>query len=94
MLVYLQHLITRLDEETPGWKEESVILLDGARYHTGEAIRRYIHKMQISVIWSAPYSYSTAPVESLFSCLKFGELNPNRLPMGKKVSHVIILLIP
>ena len=45
MLAFLQHLVAKLDEETPGWREETHILLDGARYHTGEEIREYIHKM-------------------------------------------------
>ena len=38
------------------------------------------------MIWSAPYSYSTAPIELLFGGLKLGELNPERQPTGKKVS--------
>ena len=46
MLVFLRHLIKQLDEERPGWREDTIILLDGARYHTGEDIREYIHKMQ------------------------------------------------
>ncbi len=87
MLAYLQHLIAELDEERPGWRGDTFILLDGARYHTGEDIREYIHKMRLPVIWSAPYSYSTAPIELLFAGLKFGELNPERLPTGKKSLH-------
>ena len=49
--------------------------------------------MQINVIWSAPYSYSTAPIELLFGNLKFGELNADRLPTGKKVSTIGLILI-
>ena len=86
MLVFLQHLVAQLDEEEPGWRENTAILLDGARYHTGDEIREYIHKLQFCVVWSAPYSYSTAPIELLFGGLKFGELNPERLATGKKVS--------
>ena len=66
--------------------------MDGARYHTGDEIRQYLHKMQLKVIWSAPYSYSTAPIELLFGGLKFGELNPEKLSMGKKVSYFLLLL--
>ena len=86
LLTFLRHLTAKLDEESPGWEAETVILLDGARYHTGEEIREYLRKMQLQVIWSAPYSYSTAPIELLFGGLKFGELNPQRQPTGKKVS--------
>lgn len=45
------------------------------------------------VIYSAPYCYSTAPVEMAFSALKLGDLNPERLPTGKKsLSHVTDLV--
>ena len=55
MLTYLQHLVAELDEQRPGWRGDTLILLDGARYHTGEDIREYIFKMRLPVIWSAPY---------------------------------------
>ena len=74
MMVFLRHLIMQLDNERPGWRADTIILLDGARYHTCEDIREYLHKMQLQVIWSAPYSYSTAPIELLFGGLKLGEL--------------------
>ena len=77
-----------LDEEEPTWREDTVILLDGARYHTGEEVREYLQKMQLRVVWSAPYSYSAAPIELLFGGLKFGELNPEKLPTGKRVSTI------
>ena len=49
--------------------------------------------MQLRVIWSAPYSYSTAPIELLFAGLKFGELNPQKAATGKKVSKLLFILI-
>ena len=85
MLVFLQYLAAKLDEERPGWRSDTYLLLDGARYHTGDEIRGFLHKMQIQVIWSAPYSYAAA-AESLFSGIKLGDLNPTRLPTGKRVS--------
>ena len=45
MLTFLRHLVMKLDEEQPDWLGETIILLDGARYHTGEEIREYIRKM-------------------------------------------------
>ena len=75
-----------LDAEIPGWQADTYLLLDGARYHVGSEIREYLHKMQLLVCWSAPYSYASASIELLFGGLKFGELNPRKLPVGKKVS--------
>ena len=85
-MTFLCHLAKQLDSERPSWREDTVILLDGARYHTGACIREYMRKLELDVIWSAPYSYSTAPIELLFGSLKFGELNPENKPAGKKVS--------
>ena len=86
MMVFLQHLVEQLDQERPSWKEDCVILLDGARYHTGSRVREYLRKLELQVIWSGPYSYSTAPIEMVFGILKFGELNPEKKATGKKVS--------
>ena len=88
MLVFLIYLVKQLDLEIPSWREETIILLDGARYHTGSKIREYLRKLEIEVIWSAPYSYSTAPIELLFGALKFGELNKDNKETGKKVSFI------
>ena len=71
-----------------------MLLLDGAKYHTGTEIRTYMRKLELKVMWSAPYSYSTAPIEMVFSVLKLGELNPEGIPTGKKVSvHLFILIL-
>jgi len=91
MMIFLIHLVNQLDEERSGWRDDTIILLDGARYHTGSLVREYMRKLELQVIWSGPYSYSTAPIEMVFGALKFGELNPNKKPTGKKVSHTIIL---
>ena len=44
-MLFLRYLVAKLDSETPGWQENSVILMDNAAYHTGEEIRSYIRKM-------------------------------------------------
>jgi len=33
MEVFFQHFAAKLDQERPQWREDSVILLDGAAYH-------------------------------------------------------------
>jgi len=52
-----------------------------------------MQKLELDVIWSSPYSYSTAPIEQLFGSLKFGDLNPENQPTGKKVSNSSLILI-
>jgi len=83
-MVFMRHLVKQLDVETPGWEDDSIILIDNAPYHTGKKIRQYFRKMQIPVMYSAPYCYSSAPIETLFAHLKLGELNSQRQSTGKK----------
>ena len=40
--------------------------------------------MRLPVFYTAPYSYTSSPIETLFAHLKLGELNPGREPVGKK----------
>jgi len=75
MMIYLIHLVNQLDQERSNWRDDTVLLLDGARYHTGSEVREYLRKLELTVIWSGPYSYSTAPIETVFAALKFGQLN-------------------
>ena len=86
MLVFMRYLMIQLDREDSDWKKKTVFLLDGARYHTSNEMREYFRKMELRIIYSGPYSYSSAPIELLFGVLKIGELNTNREPTGKKVS--------
>ena len=83
-MLFMRHLIAKLDVETPGWQENSVILLDNAPYHVSADARVYLRKLQVPVMFTAPYSYSASPIEMLFSMLKLGELNEEREPTGKR----------
>ena len=49
--------------------------------------------MQLNVIWSAPYSYSGAPIELMISGIKFKDLNSRNLSTGKRVSELLFILI-
>ena len=92
MMIFLQHLVEQLDLERPSWRDDTLLLLDGAKYHLSSQVREYMRKLDLQVIWSGPYSYSTAPIETVFAALKFGELNPDRKPSGKKVSALLLIL--
>ena len=78
MLTFFEHLIQILDREEPGWQEDSVILLDNATWNKGEQIIRALEHQGVKVMFSSPYSYSTAPIELLYAALKLGNLNPER----------------
>ena len=84
ILSFMRRLDIMLSIETPDWKETSIVLLDGAKYHTSKETRENLKKLNIPTTYSAPYCYSTAPIETLFSGLKYGELQPSSAPRGKK----------
>ena len=70
--------------ESPGWQQNSIILLDNAAYHNSAETREFFKKMALPVMYTAPYSYDAAPIEKLWSQLKLKELNPEREPTGKR----------
>ena len=61
-----------------------MFLWDNASYHSSEETRAVIRKLGLKIIFSGPYSYSSAPVELLFGNLKVGEINPDLLATGKR----------
>ena len=90
LLIFFQSLIEKLDLDTPDWREHTVFLLDGARYHTSAETLAYFEQMRLQVTFTAPYSYDSSPIERLFAGLKLGELNKEREPTGKRLSLIHI----
>ena len=84
MSLFLHKLKSVLDQETPGWEEDTVLLLDNAPYHISSEVKAVVRALNYKTIYTGPYSYSAAPIETLFSQLKFGELNPERQSTGKR----------
>ena len=41
-------------------------------------------RLQLPICYTGPYGYSAAPIECLFAGLKLADLNPERLPTGKR----------
>ena len=70
MLLFMLRLVNKLNQETPDWMSNSIVLFDNAKYHCSEDTIRGLKKLQIPVIYSGPYSYSSAPIELLFAGLK------------------------
>ena len=76
--IFLHYLIEALNNETPGWQEDTVFLWDNASYHSSTETRAVIKKFALKILFSGPYSYSAAPIELLFGSLKVDELNPEQ----------------
>jgi hypothetical protein len=43
-----------------------------------------VRALDIKLLYSGPYSYSAAPIETLFAHLKLGELNAEGQATGKR----------
>ena len=82
--IFLERLASKLTEQRPDWRQDTVLLLDGARYHNSEVARATIARLRIPICFSAPYSYETAPVELYFGIFKRTNLFTDNSPTGKK----------
>ena len=84
MALFLQNLKATLDQESPGWDMETIIMWDNAPYHVSAEIKSVVRALRLKIIYTGPYSYSGAAIETLFAHLKIGELNPEGLSTGKR----------
>ena len=57
MKMFLSCLCKQLDREISNWKEDTVLLLDGAKYHTSEECQQFLRRLGVQTIYSGPYSY-------------------------------------
>ena len=82
--LFIQKLAKKLDEDRPGWKEDTVIMMDNASYHGSQKTREYLAHKGIRTMYTAPYSYSGSPIELWFAALKSTNLNPTMQATGKR----------
>ena len=79
-----------LDRDTPKWRENSLMLIDGAVYHTAAKTMELFDELDVPLVVSAPYSYDASPIELYFASLKRGDLNPDHLPLSKSKYPIFI----
>ena len=80
----LYKLVEILNKEDKDWRKKTIVLLDNASYHKTKLVKGLIEKLQIPVLYNAPYSPQLAPIELLFAHIKKGDLNPTDMPVTKK----------
>ena len=84
MDMFFRHLVIKLDKERKNWREDTVIILDNAPYHTSESSLKTYESLNIPILFTGPNSYDAAPCELLFAQFKSVDINPRHLPLGKK----------
>ena len=76
MEVFVRELVKKLDVQRPDWRQNTILLFDGASYHTSAQTQAVLRDLDIPVIYLAPYSYNVAPCELWFGHFKSDDINP------------------
>ena len=85
MMMFLSRLAQVFREEFQRqWRDEIIVLMDGASYHRSAETRACINHLGMQVILSAPYSYAAAPAELWFAHFKKGDFNPGNIKTSKR----------
>ena len=69
MEIFFRQLVLKLDAENRRWRTKTIILLDGAPYHTSKTTMDILEELRIPVMILGPHSYDAAPVELFFACV-------------------------
>lgn len=81
--MFLRHLVEKLNYEDPEWRANSVLIMDGAAYHSADSTKALIDNLQIPTLMLGPYSYEASPCELYFATFKNADINPRHLATSK-----------
>ena len=82
--IYIRALAKLLDRENKQWRDDTIILFDGARYHNSEATINLLEALNIPILYTGPHSYAGVPIELWFSAFKSCDINPRKIPTAKR----------
>ena len=83
MRVFFIELVKILDRQRATWRNDTVILLDNAPYHTSSGSMKLFQELRMPVMFLGAHSYNLAPCELFFAKFKQKDINPRHLPTGK-----------
>jgi hypothetical protein len=89
MRLFMNELIIRLDREDKAWRRNTVLVWDGAGYHTSKETMAMLEDYQVPMLQLGAYGYLLNTPELLFAAFKSKKLNIDDVPVGKKVGHNI-----
>jgi transposase len=84
MRIFFAALVKKLDRERSNWRNDTIIVLDNAKYHGAESTLKVFESLRIPVAFLGPHSYDAAPCELFFAWFKSVDINPLHEPTGKK----------
>ena len=62
MGLVLTYLASILTAQRKNWREDTIVLLDGASWHTSGETQETLKRLNMPAIISGPYGYDGAPV--------------------------------
>ena len=77
MDIFLRQLALQLDRDRPDWRNDTVLLMDNAKYHWSKTTTKTLKSL------SGPHSYAASPCELWFASFKCRDINPRRLSLAK-----------
>jgi transposase len=84
MQMFFISLFELLDKESKNWRKDTIILMDGAKYHTSGEMMEFYRKNMAPVMFTGPHSYDASPIELFFAAFKSKDINPDRIKTGKR----------
>ena len=84
MEIFFHSLVRVLDKERKDWRQDTVILIDNARYHSAVGTIKVFKALRIPIMFTGPHSYDAAPCELFFAAFKRADINPRRVKTGKQ----------
>ena len=84
LCLFLKELFEKISLERPDFRENTILLIDGAPYHRSDETHNFLSNIGIKTVMGGPYGYEAAPIEGFFALLKSKNLNPEFESTGKK----------
>ena len=54
----------------PSWRKDTIILIDGAPYHSSDETLEHMNSLNLPIMFLGPASYNDAPCELMFAQIK------------------------
>ena len=93
MSLFWRSLSKKLDQERPGWRQNTLWAMDGAAYHQGEESLTVLEQLDVKILMQGPHSYDVAPCELYFARWKTKNINPRMLPSSKTHFDTVLELV-
>ena len=61
-----------------------MVILDGAPFHKSKSTMKLLEALEIPVLFTGPHSYAAVPCELFFGAFKKADINPRKVPTGKR----------